>query len=143
MVSENLPRFLGNRRKALSVSMGFSLAGHLIMETTRSDYPPTLFSVGSPARAGGPTGLRFCQRKIMKTLPAPHVLMRQWLHDPQAITVAAFAISALFLGIAGWLIQRNLRHNEPGLRLPLALPFAIVISASGVFGASRLPSPWG
>ena len=69
--------------------------------------------------------------------------MRQWLHDPHAITVAAFAVSALFLGIAGWLIQRNLRHNEPGLRLPLALPFALAISTSGLFGAIRLPSPWG
>jgi len=69
--------------------------------------------------------------------------MRQWLHDPHAITVAAFAISGAFFSVAAWQIQRNLRHNEPGLRLPLALPFAIVISAFGVFGASRLPSPWG
>ncbi|MBL9191975.1 MAG: hypothetical protein JNJ82_06430 [Opitutaceae bacterium] len=43
----------------------------------------------------------------MKTLPAPHVLMRQWLHDPHALTVAAFAISALFLGIAGWVIRKR------------------------------------
>lgn len=69
--------------------------------------------------------------------------MRQWLHDPQAIMVAAFAISALFLAIAGWLIQRNLRPNEPGLRLSLALPFSLAISASGLFRAIRLPSPWG
>ena len=78
----------------------------------------------------------FPTRSVMKTLPAPHVLMRQWLHDPQAITVAGFAISAQFLGTAGWFIQRNLRHNEPGLRLPLALPFALAISASGGSGAN-------
>jgi len=79
----------------------------------------------------------------MKTLPPPHVLVRQWLHDPHAITIVAFAISALFLGIAGWFIHRNLRHNEPGLRAPLTLPFALTISAAGVFGAGRLPAPFG
>jgi|GEM_PF-3391145 len=79
----------------------------------------------------------------MKRLPAPDILIRQWLHNPHAITVAAFAIAGLFLGLAGWFIQRNLRHNEPGLRLPFALPFALIIAAAGVFGAWRLPSPYG
>jgi len=79
----------------------------------------------------------------MKALPAPQVLLRQWLHDPHAITVAAFAIAALFLGIAGWFIHRNLRHNEPGLRAPVALPLALIIAAAGIFGADRLPPPWG
>ena len=79
----------------------------------------------------------------MKALPAPQILLRQLLHDPHAPTVAAFAIAALFLGVAGWFIQRNLRHNEPGLRTPVALPFALVISAAGVFGADRLPAPFG
>ena len=79
----------------------------------------------------------------MKALPAPQILLRQLLRDPHAPTVAAFAIAALFLGIAGWFIQRNLRHNEPGLRTPVALPFALVISAAGVFGADRLPAPFG
>jgi len=79
----------------------------------------------------------------MKALLAPQVLFRQWLQDPHAITVAAFAISGLFLGVAGWLIQRNLRHNEPGLRAPVALPFALLVAAPGVFGAGRLPAPWG
>ncbi|MFT3783702.1 MAG: hypothetical protein QM790_16945 [Nibricoccus sp.] len=78
----------------------------------------------------------------MKRLPAPEILIRQWLHNPHAITVAAFVLAGIFLGIAGWLIHRNLRHNEPGLRAPLALPFALIISAAGVFGAWRLPSPW-
>ena len=36
-------------------------------------------------------------------------------------------------------IQRNLRHNEPGLRAPCALPFALIIVAVGVFVAGRLP----
>jgi hypothetical protein len=78
----------------------------------------------------------------MKRLPAPDILIRQWLHNPHAITVAAFVIAGVFLWISAWLIQRNLRHNEPGLRAPLALPFALAISAAGVFGAWRLPSPY-
>jgi hypothetical protein len=69
--------------------------------------------------------------------------MRHWLHDPHAITVDAFAISGAFFSVAAWQIQRNLRHNEPGLRLPLALPFALAISALGLFAANRLPFPWG
>jgi hypothetical protein len=76
----------------------------------------------------------------MKRLPAPDILLRQWLHNPHAITVVAFIIAGIFLWIAGWLIHRNLRHNEPGLRAPLALQFALAISAAGVFGAWRLPS---
>jgi len=47
-----------------------------------------------------------------------------------------------FFWIAGWLIHRNLRDNEPGLRAPPALPFALAISAAGIFGAWRLPSPY-
>jgi hypothetical protein len=78
----------------------------------------------------------------MKRLPAPDILIRQWLQNPHAITVAAFVIAAIFLGLAGWFIHRNLRHNEPGLSAPLALPFALAISAAGVFGAWRLPPPY-
>ncbi|MFT3784161.1 MAG: FUSC family protein [Nibricoccus sp.] len=79
----------------------------------------------------------------MKRLPPPETLIHQWLQNPHASTVAAFTIAGVFIGIAGWFIQRNLRHNEPGLRAPLALPFALIISAAGVFGAWRLPSPYG
>lgn len=78
----------------------------------------------------------------MKRLPAPEILIRQWLQNPHAITVAAFVIVGVFLGIAGWFIHRNLRHNEPGLRAPMTLPFALIISAAGIFGAWRLSSPW-
>jgi len=78
----------------------------------------------------------------MKTLPAPDVLIRAWLHEPHAMTVAAFAISEAFFSVAAWQIQRNLRHNEPGLRLPLAPPFALAISAFGLFASSRLAFPW-
>ena len=78
----------------------------------------------------------------MKALPAPQVLLRQWLQNPHAITVAAFAMAAVFLGIAGWLIQRNLRHNEPGLRGPVALALALLIASGGLFGAGRLSVPW-
>jgi len=31
-------------------------------------------------------------------------------------------------------IQRNLHHNEPGLRLALLRPFALATSASGASG---------
>lgn len=78
----------------------------------------------------------------MKRPPAPDVLVRQWLQNPHATTAAAFVIAGIFLGTAARLIHRNLRHNEPGLRAPLTLPFALIISAAGVFGAERLPSPW-
>jgi hypothetical protein len=57
-------------------------------------------------------------------------LLHQWLQEPHAITIAAFAIAALFLAIAGWSIHRNLRHNEPGLRAPVALPLALIISTA-------------
>src|SRR5689334_12938648 len=77
----------------------------------------------------------------MKALPPPDVLIRQWLHDPHAITVAAFTVAGVFLGISGWIIRRNLRHNDPGLRAPLAFLFALIIAAAGVFGATRLPAP--
>jgi len=77
----------------------------------------------------------------MKRLPTPDVLIQKWLQTPYPITVAAFVLAVVFLGIAGKLIYQNLRHNEPGLRAPLALLFALVISAAGIFGAWRLPSP--
>jgi len=79
----------------------------------------------------------------MNALPAPDVFIRACLHDPHAITAAAFAISGAFFSVAAWQIQRNLRHNEPGLRLPAALPFALANSALGLFAANRLPFPWG
>jgi hypothetical protein len=79
----------------------------------------------------------------MKALPAPQKLIRQWLQSPHAITVGAFAIAALFLGIACWFIVRNLRHNEPGLRAPVALSIALIISATGLYGANRLATPYG
>ena len=78
----------------------------------------------------------------MKALPPPPVLLRELLHDSHAITVAAFAVAAIFLGIAGRLIFRNFHHNEPGLRAPLALPVAVLISAAGAFGADLLTAPW-
>lgn len=79
----------------------------------------------------------------MKRLPAPDILVRQWLQNPHAVTAAAFAIALVFLGLAAWFIHRNLRHNEPGLSAPCALPLALVISAAGIFGAGRLPTPFG
>lgn len=78
----------------------------------------------------------------MTLLPTPSVLLRQILQDQYAITVAAFAVAAIFLGIALGLIFRNLRHNEPGLHAPLALPLAVLISAAGVFGAGELSAQW-
>ncbi len=110
----------------------------------RSGRPaPTVFSAGSCPREKPRSGLSLASTKRDESTPAPQILLRQWLHDPHAPAVAAFAIAALFLGVAGWFIQRSLRYNEPGLRTPVALPFALVISAAGVFGADRLPAPFG
>ncbi|MFH1498165.1 MAG: hypothetical protein ABII82_10105 [Verrucomicrobiota bacterium] len=78
----------------------------------------------------------------MKGLPPPHVLLRQWLHDPHAITVLFVALTLGFLGFAGWKIRQNLHHNEPGLSAPAALVFALFSAAFGLAGSERLPSPW-
>lgn len=77
----------------------------------------------------------------MKGARAPQELLNEWLHHPHAGTVISLTIAGAFLAISGWLIVRNLRHNEPGLRAPQALPFALIIAGAGVFGASRLPFP--
>lgn len=71
-------------------------------------------------------------------LPTPDALLRDWLHDPRALTVALFAASAVALGVALWLILRNLRHNEPGLKTPAAFVLALIIAAAGIAGADRL-----
>ncbi len=70
---------------------------------------------------------------------SPSVSFREWLHHPHAITVGFFALAALALGIALWLVFRNLRHNEPGLKAPAALTLALLITAAGLLGARRLP----
>ena len=78
----------------------------------------------------------------MKHLPAPDALLRAWLNDPRAPAIISFVISGVFLGAAGWLIQRNLRHNEPGLRAPAALPVALVIAGTGLYGTTIFTTPW-
>jgi hypothetical protein len=78
----------------------------------------------------------------MKRLPPPDVLLRQWLQEPHVITVGAFLISAIFLGIAGWKIQRNLLHNDPGVTALSAFVLATVVAGTGAYGALRLPPPW-
>ena len=74
----------------------------------------------------------------MKIVP-PEVAIRRLLHDPNAPVFAAFAVTAGALTVALWLIFRNLRHNEPGLKAPMALTLAIVVAGSGLTGAHRLP----
>lgn len=74
----------------------------------------------------------------MKIAP-PEVLIRRWLHDPNAPLFAAFGVAAAALAIALWLVFRNLRHNEPGLKAPTALVLAIVVSGCGFFGAHLMP----
>lgn len=103
----------------------------------------TLFKGYADSGVIAKTSLFISHRNAMKTLPAPEILIRHWLQSPHAITAAAFAVAGIFLGIAAWFIHRNLRHNEPGLRAPMALLFALIISAVGVFGADRLPAPFG
>jgi hypothetical protein len=86
---------------------------------------------------------RLGHRPAMKRLPTPDILLHQCLQSPHTITASAFVLAGIFLSVAGWFIQRNLRQNEPGLRAPLAFLFALIISAAGVFGAWRLPPPYG
>lgn len=71
-------------------------------------------------------------------LPSPTALLRAWVHDPRALTAVVFMVGALGLGAALWLILRNLRHNEPGLKGAAALVLALLIAASGIVGAQRL-----
>jgi hypothetical protein len=78
----------------------------------------------------------------MKMRPPPDLLLRKWLQSPHAITVGAFILAAVFVGVSAALILRNLRRNEPGLPKPLALPFALIIAGAGLFGALRLPGAW-
>ena len=65
----------------------------------------------------------------------PEVVFRRLLHDPYMPIFAAFGVAALALAIALWLVFRNLRHNEPGLKAPTALMLAVIISAGGMIGA--------
>lgn len=51
-----------------------------------------------------------------------------------------FAVTATALVAALWLVRRNLRHNEPGLKGPLALALALAIAGCGTLGAMRLPA---
>jgi hypothetical protein len=80
--------------------------------------------------------------EAMKGLPPPSILLRQWLHDPHAITAGLLALALVFLALAGWKIHRNLHHNDPGLSAPEALFVGLVIAFSGLAGSERLPSPW-
>jgi hypothetical protein len=73
-----------------------------------------------------------------KRWPSPAQLLSDLLANPHAFTVGAFAVSAVALAIGGWLIVRNVRHNEPGLKAPLAFVLALVIAGGGCIGAGRL-----
>ena len=79
---------------------------------------------------------------IALKITPPTVLLREWLHHPQAPTIGAFAVATFAAGLAGWLILRNLRHNEPGLNSPSALGLAVVIALAGFYGAQGLAEPW-
>lgn len=79
--------------------------------------------------------------KSLKIVP-PTVLFREWIHHPLAPAVAAFAVAAAALGTASWLVLRNLRHNEPGLKTPVAFGLGLVIAAGGIYGAFDLTGPW-
>ncbi len=74
----------------------------------------------------------------MKIVP-PEVAIRRLLHDPNTPVFVAFAVTTGALTVALWLIFRNLRHNEPGLKAPMALVLAMVIAGSGLTGAHCLP----
>lgn len=76
---------------------------------------------------------------MLAKLQAPHVMLREWLQHPHPLTVGLFAVAALALGIALWLVLRNVRHNEPGLKAPVAFVLALVLATAGLLGARRLP----
>lgn len=71
-------------------------------------------------------------------LSSPATLLRDFTHGPHGVTAALFIVTAAALLAAAWLVLRNLRHNEPGLKAPLALALALVIAACGLAGAHRL-----
>ncbi|HVU15510.1 MAG TPA: hypothetical protein VHD32_01185 [Candidatus Didemnitutus sp.] len=71
-------------------------------------------------------------------IPSPTVLLRDALNDPRTPAVAAFVVAGVALGIAGWRVLRNLRHNEPGLTSPIAFALALVVGLAGFFGAQSL-----
>ena len=68
----------------------------------------------------------------------PEVIVREWLHDPRALTFGLLACALGALGLAFWLILRNLRHNEPGLSARMAFVLALVAATTGLVGAHRL-----
>jgi hypothetical protein len=78
----------------------------------------TLFRGDADSGAIAKTSLSMSPRNATKTFPAPQILIRHLRKNPRASTVAVFATAGIFLGIAGWFMHRNLRHNEPGLRTP-------------------------
>ncbi len=71
-------------------------------------------------------------------LPSPTALFRELLHGPHATTAALFLVAAAAFLAAAWLVLRNLRRNEPGLRAPVALALALLIATGGLLGARRL-----
>ncbi len=75
---------------------------------------------------------------VIKITP-PQVVIREWLQRPDAVTVGLFFVCATALGVAFWYVLRNLRRNEPGLKAPAAFGLALVVVASGLLGARRLP----
>lgn len=71
-------------------------------------------------------------------LPSPAALFRDLVHGPHATTTALFLVAAAAFLAAAWLVLRNLRHNEPGLKAPMALALALLIATGGLLGARRL-----
>lgn len=78
---------------------------------------------------------------VIKITP-PEVVIRAWLQRPEALTAGLFFACAVALGIASWYVLRNLRHNEPGLKARAAFMLALVVAASGLLGARRLPESY-
>jgi hypothetical protein len=71
-------------------------------------------------------------------ITSPLLLLREWLHRPEAVTTALFFTAAAALAVALWRVFRNLRHNEPGLKSPVAFALALVVAGSGLVAARRL-----
>lgn len=78
----------------------------------------------------------------MKLLRSAPDLFVEQLNKPHAITVLSLALSCALIAAAIWRIQKNLRHNEPGLTLKQAFSFALAICAAATVSAQRVQPYW-
>ena len=74
----------------------------------------------------------------IRRIAAPGELFARAYQHPLAPAFLSLALAGIILAIAGFLIWRNWRHNEPGLSKPLAFGAAVTIFAATLFAATYL-----